>query len=155
VVHPLLEHLYGPVVVETTIPTSPERVYAVLAEPSTYPGWLVGAERIRDVDDAFPQPGTGFDHEVGGGGLTVGDRTTSLDVDPGRELDLDVHAGPFHAHVRFELRSASGGATSVRLSEEPVGLSRGLTPVLRVALGARNRWSLARLRRRVVRGVPA
>jgi uncharacterized protein YndB with AHSA1/START domain len=154
-VHPLLDRLYGPIVVETTIPTSRERIYAVIADPDTYADWLVGAERIRSVDDEFPRPGTGFDHRVGGPGVTVADRTTSVAADPSRGLALDVHAGPFEARVVIELRSVSDRATCVRLSEEPFGVFRGITPMLRLALGGRNRWSLARLRRRVLRGAPA
>jgi uncharacterized protein YndB with AHSA1/START domain len=153
-VRDLLDRLYGPVVVETTIPTSPDRVYDVLAEPSTYPDWLVGADRIRSADNAFPKPGAGFDHSVGGAGVTVDDRTTSVAADQDHRLELDVHAGPFQARVTFELRPLSGGATCVRMTEQPVGFFRGATPLLRPALSGRNRWSLARLRHRMVRGSP-
>jgi uncharacterized protein YndB with AHSA1/START domain len=140
--------------VETTVPTARERVYAVLADPRTYPDWLVGAQHIRDVDDGFPRPGTGFDHRVGVAAATVDDRTTSEAVRRDEELALRIRAGAFRARVVFELHPLRGGATSVRLSEEPVGWCRPLTPFLRVALAARNQLSLARLRHRVVRGAP-
>jgi hypothetical protein len=37
---------------------SPGQVFAVLRDGWTYPVWVVGASRMRDVDDGWPAPGT-------------------------------------------------------------------------------------------------
>jgi hypothetical protein len=143
--------LYSPVVVNDTIPAPPDAVYAVLEEPSTYPDWLVGAHDVRSVDPDFPEPGTDFDHSVGPGGpLTVDDSTEAIGADEDRRLALLVHAGPFHARVDFELRTAPDGGTDLCFSEVPVGVFRPITPLLRPMLAGRNKESLRRLRERIL-----
>lgn len=128
----------------------------MLADPETYPDWLVGAHEIRSVDDDFPAPGSDFHHEVGAGGpVTVPDRTTSLEAEPARSLVLLVRARPlFEGVVRFELRPAADG-TTVRMDETPLGVLRWLSPVLAPLLRARNARSLDRLRDLVERRGPA
>jgi uncharacterized protein YndB with AHSA1/START domain len=141
-----LRRLYAPVVVEDDVAASREQVWEVLADPDTYPAWLVGATDIRAVDDAFPAAGAEFHHTVGlGGPLTVDDRTESAGAQSERRLALLVHAGPLHGRVEFELQPAPRG-THVRFSEKPVGPLAVLTPLLRFWLYARNRRSLGRLR---------
>jgi hypothetical protein len=44
---------------------SPEQVFAVLRDSWTYPVWVVGASRMRDVDDGWPAPGTKLHHSFG------------------------------------------------------------------------------------------
>jgi uncharacterized protein YndB with AHSA1/START domain len=130
----------------------PEEVWRVLADPTTYPRWLVGARHIRSIDRDFPAPGADFHHEVGAGPvLTVPDRTTAVEVDPGRSLLLFVRARPlFEGWVRFDVEPRGTGS-EVRISEEPTGARRVLAPVLAPLLAARNAWSLARLARLVER----
>ena len=50
---------------EILVDSPPSRVFAVLADPTTYPDWLVGAQAIRDVDPAWPAPGAKFSHRIG------------------------------------------------------------------------------------------
>ena len=141
----LIRRLYGPSVTEATIPASPREVYEVLSDPTTYPDWLVGADRVRAVDDSFPKPGSHFEHSVGpGGALTVDDQSESLEADPGHHLALLVHAGPFHARVDFDLTSVAEG-TRVCFTERPVGAFAALTPLLRPTLHGRNAASLTKL----------
>ena len=59
-----------------------------IADPSTYPDWLVGAQTIRSVDDAWPDEGSAFRHVIGVPPLVVRGSTTSTCVEPGRRLDL-------------------------------------------------------------------
>src|SRR4051794_28932406 len=99
----LLQRLYAPVVSRITVPADRRAVFAVLSDPDTYPSWLVGAEQMRSVDDEFPRAGTSFEHSVGGGPVTVDDRSESIAVQTDTCLVLRVHAGPFHARVEFEL----------------------------------------------------
>jgi uncharacterized protein YndB with AHSA1/START domain len=141
-----LARLYGPVVVNDLIPTSADDVYDVLADPTTYPAWLVGTQKIRAVDDRFPAEGSEFHHSVGPGQpVTVDDATESLGATPGRRLTLAVHAILFHARVEFVLTPSAEGLTEVCLSEQPTGPLAILTPLLRPSLAARNRKSLRRL----------
>lgn len=135
----------SPAVVERTLDAGRSRVWEAVADPTTYPSWLVGAKRTWDIDERFPAPGASFEHAVGPGGpLTRQDSTDSEGVESGRELRLAVHASPFHAHVRITLETA-GRSTVVRFAEQPYGVFAPLTPLLRPALRRRNRSSLDRL----------
>ena len=58
------------------IAASPDRVFDVLLDPTTYPDWLRGAKRIREVDTSWPEPGSAFHHVVGAGPLALADKTT-------------------------------------------------------------------------------
>lgn len=147
----VVSRLYGPVVVTVDVPAPAEAVYEVLADPTTYPDWLVGAQRIRAVDPDFPAPGSEFHHSVGpSSGVTVDDRTESLGAVPGRHVALDVHAGPLRGRVDFDLAPADGEpGTRVRFSERPTGPLAALTPFLRPHLAARNLASLHKLRDRL------
>jgi carbon monoxide dehydrogenase subunit G len=151
----LFQKLWGPVVVEDRMPAAPEEVYAVLADPETYPDWLVGAERIRGVDSDFPRRGSKFEHSVGPTkGATIDDRTESLGAQPNRHLTLLVHAGLFHGRVDFHLEPAGAGGTKIRFSEQPVGPLAVLTPLLRPSFHGRNKRSLQQLRDRLEVGTP-
>lgn len=142
--------LWGPIVVERTCAAPPDEVFAAVCDPDTYPRWLVGAQRMRRVDPEFPAPGAEFHHSVGPTEeATVDDRSAVVAVEnePGvapLALELLVHAGPFHADVRFEIHD-DGPGSLVRLSEVPVGPARALTPLLRVPLRLRNARSLQQL----------
>ena len=127
----------------------PSTVFAVLSDPTTYPDWLVGAQRIRAVDPAFPRPGSDFQHSVGPTeAATVDDSTTATGVDPGHRLDLHVRAGIFHADVELLVVPSRTGS-AIRFLERPAGPWRLLTPLLRPFLHLRNAESLRRLRRYV------
>jgi uncharacterized protein YndB with AHSA1/START domain len=127
-------------------------VWAALVDARTYPTWLIGARRIRRVDDGWPAPGTAFHHVVGPGGpLTIADKTCSVAVEEQRRLELDVRALPFiRATVVFELEDHPEG-THVHMEEHPIGVHRLLAPLLGLPTKARNRASLERLEERVVR----
>jgi len=119
----------------------------VLADPTSYPEWLVGAQLIRGVDDEFPAPGSDFHHAVGASeSASVPDRTTSMEAAPGRLLTLKVRARPFfEGLVRFRLAPVDGG-TEVAVSETPVGPLRLLAPLVQPLIVARNARSLDKLR---------
>jgi uncharacterized protein YndB with AHSA1/START domain len=145
-----LRDLYAPSTVEKVLSAPPDTVFDILAEPRTYPDWLVGAEHMRAVDPEFPRQGAEFQHSVGPTkGLTVDDKTKSLGAVEDHRLALEVHAGPFVARVDFELLPEPGGRTRVRFSERPLGVFAPLTPLLRPTLHARNSASLDRLERLV------
>jgi uncharacterized protein YndB with AHSA1/START domain len=142
----LLKRLYAPVVVETRVPAERSDVYDVLADPETYPSWLVGNARVAAVDHDFPEPGAEFEHTVTAGLVRIDDHSESLGAEDNRRLAMRVHAGGFHARVQFDLESCDDRATNVRLAEQPIGLLSIVTPLLRPLLYTRNRASLERLR---------
>ena len=135
------------------IPAPRSEVWRALVDVRTYPSWLIGARRIRAVDDGWPAPGTAFHHVVGiEGVLTIADNTCSVAVDEERRLELDVRARPFiRATVVFELDDHPDG-TEVRLEEHPIGVHRVLAPLLALPTKARNRASLDLLAERVAAG---
>src|SRR4051794_38259214 len=109
----------------------PEDVYAALADPNSYPEWLVGAKQIRGVDAGWPTPGTQFHHRVGLiGPLTIADSTRSLDVEPGRRLVLEAKARPGgRAKVEFEI-TPDGDGTTLVMTETPLGLLKPAQPLI-------------------------
>lgn len=137
--------LLSPSEVRTEVPAPPERVWDVISDPTTYPDWLVGAQRIRSVDPSFPRPGSEFQHSVGPTkGATVDDATAATEADAPHRLGLEVHAGPFQADVELLVLPSPQGS-EIRFSERPRGAWTALTPVLRPVLHARNAESLRRL----------
>lgn len=125
-----------------------ETVYDVLADPASYPLWVVGNRSIRGYDRSWPAPGTEFHHSVGFGPFAIKDKTVALASEPPRQLVMLVRALPFvRARVSFILEP-EGSRTRVTMEEEPSGGSweRMWNPVLDVLTGVRNAQSLRRLR---------
>jgi len=130
------------------IGTSPEQVFAVLADGWTYSGWVVGAAHIRAVDEEWPAEGSAIHHSVGAWPLLIEDETRVLEIDPPRRLVLEAQLWPLgEAQVTLELAPAPGGGTRATMSEVivagPGRLFRSKAQDL--ALMARNRECLRRL----------
>ncbi len=68
--------------VHRTIATTPERVFAVLADGWFYAGWVVGASHIRQVDDDWPAVGTRIHHSIGAWPVQVKDVSIVRAVEP-------------------------------------------------------------------------
>jgi hypothetical protein len=134
--------------VTMTVPTSAERVFALLADGWSYAGWVVGASHIRKVDLGWPKQGTRIHHSVGPWPLLIDDVTVVHAVDPPRMLELDARLWPVGAaRIRLELTETQPNVTQVRMLERGV---RGPGSVLPEAVQAlllvpRNRESLTRL----------
>ena len=96
---------------ERTVKATPEQVWEVLADGWLYPLWVVGATRMRDVDEGWPAVGTKLHHSVGVWPGLLDDTTEVLEVDPGRKIVLQARAWPGgEATVSLELTPAEGGA---------------------------------------------
>lgn len=136
--------------VRRAVHAAPDAVWAVLADPMTYPEWLIGAKVIRGVDPGFPAPGTDFHHSVGPAEeVAVPDRTTALEAERPTLLKLKVRARPFfEGVVTFRLLPTKAG-TEVVMFEQPTGLLRFATPLLSPLIVGRNRRSLEKLARQV------
>src|SRR5688572_31966592 len=99
----------------------PAAVFAVLADGERYADWVVGAKKIRSVDEHWPTPGAEFRHKVGVGPLEIKDRSTVQAVEPGRSITLKVRARPAGvARVHIELEPASDGGTEIHMEEAPI-----------------------------------
>jgi hypothetical protein len=128
------------------VPFTRSAVFGCLADPRSYPSWLVGAQRIRHVDGGFPAPGAKFDHSVGPSPqLTVDDHSRSIAVEDDRRLVLYVRAGLFRGKVEFVLETRSDNATEIVMRERLLGPTAVVAPLLRPTLSARNRRSLQQL----------
>jgi len=128
---------------------SPVAMFKVLVDPTTYPSWLIGAAEIRDVDDAWPAPGSRFHHRVGVGPLSIPDHTEVLACDDEAMLCLRVRARPLIAAVvTFHVvGDRDGDHCVVTMEEEPARRVIGnlVRPVLDPTIHVRNHRSLRRL----------
>lgn len=131
------------------IKATPDEVFDVLKNPYSYAYWVVGAKRIRRVEDAWPAAGSAFHHTVGAGPLTVKDKTRIVRIDEPRLLELEARAWPAgQARVTLDVQP-SGSGSRVEIVEVPTaGPARQLhNPVLDAAAHARNTVALRRLAR--------
>jgi Polyketide cyclase / dehydrase and lipid transport len=126
---------------------TPQQVWDVLADGWLYPLWVVGASRMREVDDDWPAPGSKLYHSVGSWPLLINDDTEVVESTPGSKLTLHARAWPTGtAGVTLRLEGV-GSETDVSIEEDAVaGPARLLPkPVRDAALGWRNTEALRRL----------
>jgi len=95
---------------ERTIQAPTDAVWDVLADGWLYPLWVVGASRMREVDDHWPGVGARLHHSVGTWPLLLDDETEVVEVVPGSSLTLHAKARP-------------SGVAEVVIRLEPVGAS--------------------------------
>jgi uncharacterized protein YndB with AHSA1/START domain len=129
------------------VEASPQKVWDVLADGWLYPLWVVGASRMREVDDTWPGVGSRIHHSVGVWPALIDDHTEVTDAVPGSLLALRARAWPAGvAGVRLLLKPA-GAATEVSIEEDVVSGPGILTPspIRALTLKWRNSESLRRL----------
>jgi uncharacterized protein YndB with AHSA1/START domain len=101
-----------------TVSATPEQVWEVLADGWLYPLFVVGASRMREVDDTWPAVGSRLHHSVGTWPLLIDDTTEVLEVEEGRRLLLKARGWPAgEAHVEISLEP-SGDTTVVTIVED-------------------------------------
>lgn len=61
---------------------TPEQVWGVLADGWLYPLWVVGASRMREVDDTWPAVGSKLHHSVGTWPALLDDTTEVVESTP-------------------------------------------------------------------------
>lgn len=126
---------------------SPADVFEVLGDGWLFPAWVVGASRMRDVDAAWPAPGSRLNHSFGSWPVLIDDATTMLEWEPTRRLVMQPKGWPVgEARVTIEVRTLSDGC-EVRMTEVAVrGPGRLVpAPIMDVLLHARNVETLRRL----------
>ncbi|BCW50325.1 SRPBCC family protein [Arthrobacter sp. StoSoilB13] len=128
--------------------TTAADVWNVIADGWLYSGWVVGASRIRAVDDHWPQVGSKLHHSVGAWPLLLNDSTSITAVEPGRSLELLARGWPVgEAKVRITLKDLGGNQCRVSMAEDATrGPGKVVPKVLRdPIITVRNRETLKRL----------
>ncbi|KRE99691.1 polyketide cyclase [Nocardioides sp. Soil777] len=126
---------------------TPEQVWEVLSDGWLYPVWVVGASRMREVDDDWPAVGSKLHHSVGLWPLLIDDNTEVTATVPGHSVTLRARAWPVgEAEVSIRLLPV-GAETEVRIIEDAVSGPGVLAPrpVRGVTLKWRNTETLRRL----------
>ena len=130
-----------------TIEATTDQVWGVLSDGWLYPLWVVGATRMREVDDHWPQPGAKLHHSAGVWPLAIDDTTEVLEATPGKRLKLRARGWPAGAaEVEISL-TPQGDETLVELREDAVSGPGRLVPapLRQPMLHVRNVEALRRL----------
>ena len=107
---------------------TPDDVFRVLGNGWLYPTWVVGASRMRDVDDAWPGPGAELHHSFGVWPALLDDTTQMKEWDPPHRAVKRARGWPVgEAEVTLRVRTLSEGCL-VRIDEEPVSGPATLVP---------------------------
>lgn len=133
-----------------TLAATPEQVWSVLSDGWLYPLFVVGAARMRQVDETWPAVGAQLHHSVGAWPLMIDDTTEVLEVEEERRILLLARgwpAGQAHVEIRLEPTPGSSGSTIVTMVEQATAGPGALVPkpVQDVQLHARNLEALQRL----------
>jgi len=107
---------------------TPDQVWEVLSDGWLFPLWVVGATRMREVDDSWPEPGSRLHHSVGTWPLTIDDITKVVDSSPGARLELEAHAWPAGRADVTILLHPQGAETEVVIEEQAVAGPGALVP---------------------------
>ena len=125
----------------------PSAVWEALSDGWLYPVWVVGAARMREVDDDWPGPGAQLHHSVGIWPALIDDQTTVLESIPEQLLRLEAQGWPAgEAEVAIRLQP-SGSGTEVEIEEDLTAGPGRLMPSLirQPILKWRNTETLRRL----------
>ncbi len=130
-----------------TMACSPSDVFAVFADGWLFPGWVVGASRMRSVDDDWPAVGSAIHHSFGVWPVLIDDDTTVEVWNPPRAMTIRPKGWPIgEARVEIEVEPHRRGCRVI-LREYPVsGPSTWIPSVLmEPAIYLRNIETLRRL----------
>jgi hypothetical protein len=126
---------------------TPEQVFRVLGNGWLYPTWVVGASRMRAVDERWPAADARLHHSFGVWPVLIDDATVVEASDPPRRLVLRAKGWPMgEARVTIDVKPR-GNSSVVRIQEEAVaGPGRFVpAPIMDVLLHWRNTETLHRL----------
>jgi uncharacterized protein YndB with AHSA1/START domain len=105
--------------VQRTVGTTPDRVFAVLADGWSYSDWVVGTVHVRDVEPSWPAVGAQLHHKAGPWPLSLEDSSKVLACEPGRSLTLTAGLWPLgEAWVKIDLEPVGESATRVTMEED-------------------------------------
>ncbi len=101
-----------------TVDAPAAAVWAVLADGWLYANWVVGASRVRLVDNKWPAPSSRIHHSFGAWPVVIDDSTHVLDSVPEQRLELAARGWPL-GEARVELTVTSQGDQAlVTLTED-------------------------------------
>ncbi|MEU9351317.1 SRPBCC family protein [Streptomyces griseoloalbus] len=129
------------------IRTSPQTVWAVLADGTRYAEWVVGTSSSEPVRGNWPQLGSAIGYEVRFGPLSLTNETVVRRCVPGETLELEALAGPLGtARIAIETRTW-GDHCLVIADEHPLRGAGGLmhNVAVEALIQVRHRAMLARL----------
>lgn len=110
------------------ISATQEQVWSVLSDGWLYPLFVVGAARMRDVDEGWPAVGTRLHHSFGTWPLLIDDTTEVLEVEEDRRILLLARGWPAgQAHVEISLEPR-GTDTVVTIVEQATAGPGALIP---------------------------
>lgn len=133
---------------------TPDDIFEVLADGWSYATWVVGAARIRAVDEEWPEAGSRIHHSVGLWPLLISDTTSMVEWAPPHHVTLTVRAWPAgqgevtiactpesgRTRVVMTEDATSGPATLVpKIGRDPMLHVRNLETLRRLAYLAENR----------------
>lgn len=107
-----------------TMAGTPDQVWQILSDGWLYPLWVVGASRMREVDDSWPQVGSRLYHSAGSWPLLIDDTTEVLEADPGSRLVVQARGWPM-GEARVDIRLTAQGARTLVTIEEDVSHGPG------------------------------
>jgi len=119
----------------------------VLSDGWLYPLWVVGASRIRDVDDGWPAEGRKLHHSFGVWPLVIDDTTEVIEIQPDQRIVLEARGWPVGT-ARVEITVQPDGNGSLVSIAEDVSSGPGQLvpqPVRVAAMDLRNKETLRRL----------
>ena len=126
---------------------SAKQVWDVLGDGWLYPLWVVGASRIRDVDDGWPAEGRKLHHSFGVWPLVIDDTTEVVEIQPDQRIVLEARGWPVGT-ARVEITvQPDGNGSLVSIAEDVSGGPGQLVPqpVRVAAMDIRNKETLRRL----------
>lgn len=124
-----------------------DRVFEVLADGWLFPSWVVGASRIRDVEEAWPAVDSKIHHSFGVWPVVIDDSTSVVDWSPPVRAEFIARGWPLgEADVTIEVQDRSGGCFVTMIEYARSGPGTLVPPLLmEPVLNIRNREALQRL----------
>jgi uncharacterized protein YndB with AHSA1/START domain len=138
----------GVITVTRDVEAPAQAVWDVLADGWFYATWVVGASRVRDVDQEWPAEGARIHHSVGVWPTVISDTTHVLSVTEPTELVLKARGWPAgEAKVVLTVIARSDQSCTVAIAEDAVSGPGSLLPrpLRQLAIGPRNVEALRRL----------
>jgi hypothetical protein len=126
---------------------TPEDVFEVLSDGWLYPSWVVGASRMREVDETWPMAGAELHHSFGVWPALIDDKTVVEEFIPSRMMVMRARGWPIgEARVTIDVKTRGDGCV-VRIQEEAIAGPGRVIPqqLLDIPLHWRNNETLHRL----------
>ncbi|WP_404386584.1 SRPBCC family protein [Knoellia locipacati] len=143
-----MQHHDGVVTILRDVEAPAQTVWDVLSDGWSYAMWVVGASRVREVDEGWPAEGTRIHHSVGLWPALLDDSTHVVESLEPIRLVLGARAWPAgEARVVIEIRQRGAQACTVTIEEDAHSGPGALVPkpIRQLGIGPRNVEALKRL----------